>query len=310
MINKNLSFQITWDCDAKCAHCFQEHLNINLSLGKTLDLIKYMSSKYNLTHISFTGGEPFLRYDFLRKAIQFNKSLDIKSKVITNCKWCDSEELIYERINELIAYDLDQITISYDYFHSRYIPLENVLKLIKICNILKLDVVMYTSLSTATEEKTRSIIDKLKRETNFEVIYRWVIPPKNSKLKTMDTKEINDLPNSCSAQNIFTIWPNGEVLPCCSVGTSKMLSAGNLNYDGFEKLLNKRNNDIYKIIEHEGPKGVYYRLPHELQKLFRNNRYVNNCHLCSEIMNHPDTLMYLKEMKLDDIDIANKILLQ
>lgn len=310
MINNNLSFQITWDCDAKCAHCFQEHVNYNLSIDKTLELIKFMSNRYKLTHINFTGGEPFLRYDFLKEAIQFNKSLNLKSRVITNCKWCDSEELIYERLVELIANDLDLITISYDYFHSKYIPLDNILMFIKICNKLELDVVMYSSLSKATEQKTKDLIKELQSKTSFKVMYRWVIPPRNSKLKTTDTKKIEDLPNCCSAQNIFTMWPNGEVLTCCSVGTSKNLSVGNLNQNNFEELLNQRYSDLYKIIEYEGPKGVYERLPNEIKKLFKDKQYVNNCHFCSEIINHPATSNYLKHMRLNEFDIVNKILLQ
>ncbi|MGN4865158.1 radical SAM/SPASM domain-containing protein [Bacillus cereus group sp. MYBK132-2] len=310
MITNNLSFQITWDCDAKCAHCFQEHVNYNLSIEKTIELIKFMFSRYKLTHINFTGGEPFLRYDFLKEVMQFNNRLKLKSRVITNCKWCESEELIYERIEELTANGLDLVTVSYDYFHSRYIPLDNIIRFIKVCNEIGLDVVLYSSLSTATEQKTRALIKKLKSKTNFEVLYRWVIPPGKSKLKTMNTKKIEDLPNCCSIQNIYTIWPNGEVLTCCSVGTSKKLSVGNLNDDSFEDLLNRRcNNDIYKIIEHEGPKGIYDRLPNELKNLFSGKGYVNNCHFCSEIVNHPETFKYLQVMKINDIDIANKILL-
>lgn len=309
MISNIVSFQITWDCDAKCAHCFQEHVNYNLSVEKTMELIKFMSSRLKLTHINFTGGEPFLRYDFLREVIKFNKSLNLKSRVITNCKWCDSEELIYERLEELIANDLDQITISYDYFHSHYIPLDNIHKFIKICNKIGLDVVMYSTLSVATEQKTKALIEELQMTTNFKVKYRWVIPPRNSKLKTMDTKKIKDLPDCCSMQNIFTIWPNGEVLPCCSVGTSKNLLVGNLNEGNLEELLDQRlNDDIYKIIEHEGPKGIYDRLPNKLKTLYNDKQYVNNCHLCSELMNHPATSQYLKLMRLDDIDIASKIL--
>lgn len=308
MIHNTLSFQITWDCNARCMHCFQNHQDDNLSIDKTKELIDFTSSKFNLYSINFTGGEPFLRYEFLKEIIQFNNSLNLKSRVITNCKWCNSEEIIYERLGELIKNNLDMVTISYDYFHSHFISYRNILMFINACNTIGLKVVIYATLSKSTERKTKTLINDLQSKTKVKVLYRWLVPI-NSKIKTKTVK-IEDLPDCCSAQNIFTIWPSGEILPCCSVGTNANLSVGNINYDDIENLIvNRFDNHTLKILEHEGPKGIYHRLPNRMKVAFSKKGYVNCCHLCYELLNNIENNSYIERMQWNDIDIVDSILL-
>lgn len=106
-----VEIDVTSNCNAKCPFCFQgDHSTSDKTLSfeqiiNLLDELRVMGTYY----IGFSGGEPFLRDDFL-DIIRAAKKRGFKVSIITNGMLLNNEI-----IDELSKLFIDRITIS---FHS------------------------------------------------------------------------------------------------------------------------------------------------------------------------------------------------
>ncbi len=82
----------------------------------------YMSLNHGL---HFSGGEPFLNFKLLLKAVEIAETLKIPSTFVeTNCFWCKTDALIRERLQILKDNGLKGILISVNPFYTEYVPFE------------------------------------------------------------------------------------------------------------------------------------------------------------------------------------------
>jgi len=83
--------------------------------------------------LHFTGGEPFLNFDLLLKAVKTAHELRIPSTFVeTNCFWCIDEETTREKLTQLKDTGLNGILISVNPFTIEQIPFERTQRAIKI----------------------------------------------------------------------------------------------------------------------------------------------------------------------------------
>ncbi len=88
----------------------------------------------SLNHgLHFTGGEPFLNFDLLLKAVQIADEYSIPSTFVeTNCFWCHSDKITREKLNLLRSAGLRGILISVNPFYTEYVPFERTERCIEI----------------------------------------------------------------------------------------------------------------------------------------------------------------------------------
>ena len=83
--------------------------------------------------LHFTGGEPFLHFELLHRAVQMADELKIPSTFVeTNCFWCTNDEITRERLTLLRASGLRGILISVNPFYSEFVPFERTERCIQI----------------------------------------------------------------------------------------------------------------------------------------------------------------------------------
>jgi len=83
--------------------------------------------------LHFTGGEPFLNFELLLRAVQIAEELKIPSTFVeTNCSWCTKDEITRERLNELKVSGLRGILISVNPFYAEFVPFERTERCIRI----------------------------------------------------------------------------------------------------------------------------------------------------------------------------------
>jgi hypothetical protein len=83
--------------------------------------------------LHFTGGEPFLNFDLLLKAVVIADELGIPSTFVeTNCYWCRNDAETGERLQLLKENGLKGILISVNPFYAEYIPFERTKRCISI----------------------------------------------------------------------------------------------------------------------------------------------------------------------------------
>ena len=88
----------------------------------------------SLNHgLHFSGGEPFLNFELLLKAVEIAENLKIPSMFVeTNCFWCTTDKFTKERLMLLKAQGLRGILISVNPFYAEFVPFERTDRCIRI----------------------------------------------------------------------------------------------------------------------------------------------------------------------------------
>ena len=139
---------LTYQCTSECRHCMyacspkwngdwisQKDLEIVLSLlsGRIRPSPRGNQSVGLNYGLHFTGGEPFLNFDLLLKAVVIADELRIPSTFVeTNCYWCRNDGDTRERLQLLKETGLKGILISVNPFYAEYIPFERTKRCIRI----------------------------------------------------------------------------------------------------------------------------------------------------------------------------------
>ncbi|HYA03614.1 MAG TPA: radical SAM protein [Syntrophobacteria bacterium] len=139
---------LSYRCSAACRHCMygcspawnaewiaEEMLGNGLAqLAGKIQASQQGAKGVSLNYgLHFTGGEPFLNFDLLLKAVQIAEKLKIPSTFVeTNCFWCTSDEVTRERLSLLKASGLRGILISVNPFYAEFIPFERTERCVQI----------------------------------------------------------------------------------------------------------------------------------------------------------------------------------
>lgn len=83
--------------------------------------------------LHFTGGEPFLNFPVLLRAVEIARELEIPSTFVeTNCSWCTGAQSGKEKLALLKEAGLRGILISVNPFYAEYVPFERTERCMRI----------------------------------------------------------------------------------------------------------------------------------------------------------------------------------
>jgi hypothetical protein len=83
--------------------------------------------------LHFTGGEPFLNFELLLKAVELATAYAIPSTFVeTNSGWCIDDDSTRDKLQRLHDAGLNGIMISVNPFYAEYIPFERTARCIRI----------------------------------------------------------------------------------------------------------------------------------------------------------------------------------
>jgi len=138
---------LSYRCNSRCRHCIygcsqrwsgdwirEEDLEIILSrlAGKIRPSLRGPGSVGLNEGLHFTGGEPFLNFELLLKAIKIASGLRIPSLFVeTNCYWAENDKVTQEMLGLLKSAGLHGIMISVNPFYLEYVPFERTERAIK-----------------------------------------------------------------------------------------------------------------------------------------------------------------------------------
>lgn len=151
---------LSYKCSAACRHCIyacSQKWDANWISQEDLEKIleqlsgKILSSLYGPLTISlnyglhFTGGEPFMNFELLCKAVELSDHFKIPSTFVeTNCFWAVDEKSTKEKLKLLKKKGLRGIMISVNPFYLEYVPFERTERAIKASlNIFGNNVAVY-----------------------------------------------------------------------------------------------------------------------------------------------------------------------
>jgi hypothetical protein len=139
---------LSYKCSAECRHCiygcspkWSADWISEGDLEKILEqlAVRIMPGPYgpkttSLSHgLHFTGGEPFMNFDLLCRAVEIASGLRIPSLFVeTNCFWAVNDRVTIERLKLLKSRGLHGIMISVNPLYLEYVPFERTERAIRI----------------------------------------------------------------------------------------------------------------------------------------------------------------------------------
>ncbi|UCH50426.1 MAG: 4Fe-4S cluster-binding domain-containing protein [Chloroflexota bacterium] len=314
---------LSYQCNANCHHCMyacsprwkdwisEEEIKLLLTiLAEKIEPNPSGKSSVSLNcGLHFTGGEPFLNFDLLLKAVQMARQLDIPSTFVeTNCYWCLDNTGTKQKLEALKEGGLQGILISVNPFYLEYVPFERTERCIKIAS----EVFAYNTMVYQQEYyyrfkelgiKARLPLEeylKLEQGDLVKNVELFLMGRASYKLQKFYTKHPPDyFLNEPCLPPLVRNWHNhfdnyGNWIPGYCGGISlgnwhdlDRLCKQGLDLDEQPVLGFLIKQDFAGLIDYSRNFG--YEVPRE--------GYISKCHLCVDIRRYLTTKQEFKELK-------------
>ena len=303
---QTLVFSVTNRCPARCQDCpivYEEGPRHTLTVEEMIRIFDEVISWGTLKLVVFTGGEPFLLGDELRKIVAYVSSHNIFTRIVTNAYWATSNAVARRILEDFKEAGLTEINVSCDDYHQEFIPLEYI----KYANEAACDVGLPLLLAHRQKPGGRITMEYLSRYFGVDlkefqigkenpknnVILSGMNIPIKTHVESQDEAEseicktekpwIGPCP---SVLGEIIISSNKRVQICCGIASSsiKELYIGSLEEESLLSILKKGNNDlIANWLALEGPSSILEFVLSKDPTIDLPERYVNRCHLCNEL---------------------------
>ena len=114
-----LHLLLTYQCTFECDHCFvwgSPWQSGTMTLEKIREILDQAGEAGSIRWIYFEGGEPFMYYSILRKAVQLARQMGFKVGVVSNAYWATALEDAIEWLKPFAGL-VEDLSISSDLFH-------------------------------------------------------------------------------------------------------------------------------------------------------------------------------------------------
>jgi hypothetical protein len=320
---------LSYKCNAACRHCMygcspkwkadwisEENLvRIISQLAGKIQPSPYGQNNISLNHgLHITGGEPFLNFDLLCKAVEISSGFGIPSLFLeTNCFWCTDDETTREKLELLQDKGLKGIMISVNPFYLEYVPFEKTGRAVRIStevfgrNIMVYQVDYYRFFKLKGIKDKLSFSKYLQLENsayfarNIEFFFMGRAPYSlKGDLENIYPKYAADtLLNVPCSPPFLRSWHNhfdnyGNYIPGYCGGITlgdcreldELLKEG-IDLDEYPVLRYLAKEDMLGLLKFAGDLG-YVEI---------KDGYYSKCHLCVDIRKYLTTKGYFKELK-------------
>ncbi len=293
-----LSLLFTLRCNARCRHCsidsFGEKvrdMSVKAAL-RYIDEVADLSAEGDSLSVYLSGGEPFLRYQDLLTVVRHGKERGAEISCVTNGFWGKEEAVARQWAAELRTAGMTQVCFSLDDFHQEYIPLKSVLGALTACRQEGLCFAIKSAVTRNTHRLPQILgeLGNLLLDSYVPIQELAYVP----RVKTGDRIKKDEwllqegLPRDpCPEIGILAVLPNGVVFPCCGSGWTRQLVVGNALVEPIVDLMHKINDTaLFASLRDKGPA---FFVPYFTQAgcPLPQEQYVNRCHLCMTILDHP-----------------------
>lgn len=281
---------LTYECNLECDHCFvwgSSKQNGTMSLKNFSKVLQQAKNLDSLKWIYIEGGEPFLYYPILVKAVRMSTELNFNVGIVSNGYWATNLEDAEEWMRPFKGL-IQDFSISSDMYHWTEKYSQQAKNVRQVAELLNIPMYVIT-INQPEETCTETTIGKLKLGESA-VMYRGRAAEKLApKAVQHSWKSFTKCPYE-DLQNPERV----HVEPFGSLQICQGISIGNVFDTSLVQICETYNPIIHPIIGpilQGGPVELvrHYRLPHE-------ERYADACHLCYKArqslrMKFPDILM-------------------
>ena len=275
-------------CTAACEICcFSSNMDCTEKLDP--DVVKrYIYSAKELPFIKsmgFSGGEAFLYYDDLIEYIKCVKAIGKNATVTTNGFWASDGDSAREKLLELKAAGLDLLGVSYDEFHAKYIPAQNIINI--IIQSTEVGIPLKIQGCMLNDSKVGNWMEGLGfyiigRDFNFFPCYPTGAAEKNIS-ESRFVRENPIMNGVCRKDRACSIRFDGSIFPCCKILVNDTeLSVGNIYDEGMDAAKTMealRGNNILYVLRNYGFNFFVETARTELS-MELPERVIDFCELC------------------------------
>lgn len=278
-------------CDF-CCHAVEDYGPIKFKPDFAAELIRQAGEMPSVNIVVFTGGEPFLYYDQVRELIA-GKAPHLGARIVTAAHWATSKQAALDRLGPLVEAGLTELSISTDSSHQKYVPAQQAEWGMQAA----LELGLAGEFAGVFWNKDERIEDTIDVPAGALTVRGLVAPIGRAR-----RQEQNFGPDhydmgpqrfygcGISDRVDITVYPDGEVYPCCSGGFNieAKLSFGNAKTEPLSGIVSKMKRDAYTKLVIEAGLGPLYeiaelRFPHLLEHLPDPEQFTSICELCSAV---------------------------
>jgi hypothetical protein len=320
---------LSYKCNAACRHCMYacnarwkadwiSETDLEKMLSQLAGKIRpspYGHENIDLSHgLHFTGGEPFLNFDLLCRAVEMASGLGIPSLFVeTNCFWCRDETTARYKLLALREKGLHGIMISVNPFYLEYVPFERTERAVRISNeIFGYNAIVY-QLEYYRRFKALGIRDKVPFEQYLQLENR-VDFARNTEFFIMGrapyslTDELAELYPKYPAGRLVQLpcsppflrnWHNhfdnyGHYIPgfCGGITLGDCRELDTLLANGIDL----GEYPVLRYLVHEDLKGLLH-FTCDRGYLPDGDGYYSKCHLCTDVRKYLSAMDDFKELK-------------
>ena len=302
---KEVLFSPTSRCNLSCPHCNVMRIKEELA---TDIAIRFLAGckKAGIDRVGFTGGEPFLRPDFLIKVSReavLQKMLF--GKISTNGTWMKHPADCKRILEKLFQAGYDgNIAVSVDAFHRQ--DLRKIVRLINLSIAIwrRPDIVSIAAVVGSKEADTeqklrrlaamlhgrlinfRSTSSRIEMQGGFIRISRIALEPlgKAGLIKRAWGNKWFREDHCAGPGNIFFVLPTSDVSPCCGYANEHPgLCIGSIRKDSASKLLSnaERNRFVFTVFN-SGLSQIQKRLKSCGTRF--PGKTMNHCYFCNYLL--------------------------
>ena len=243
-----VGFMLSHACPLKCDFCCSTREVVGsrrISRAMMQDCMIRFAAEPSVQRFSFTGGEPFLYLADIEAAIAAARRAGVTQPIhiMTSAHWARDEGQVREILTRLRDLGLDNLGVSYDHEHARWVTPEQIRM---VCDVA-LELGIELNLLGTFWEEGETLDDLVPDLTARPGIrpHQSLVADVGRARKSWSWPRRRPIPNedkfSCGKPGTYSlsIYPDGEVYPCCSGGLQieGKLSCGNVNRDPAARII-------------------------------------------------------------------------
>ena len=293
-------------CALRCKHCGIKSGSDNdtfLDLKLLPPILEYAKNiGCQLVNIS-GGGEPFSIDLELKDIVKMISDQSMISRITTNGFWGYTMQNTLKRLEELNEVGLNQLFLSISEGHCEFVPIDYISNILLVSEKLGIQSCLYFLKLNDKQSIYSKVINQLSMESiPIPLSYEYPLIPVGRADENFSSNlylliDVNLLRGPClSMGKNICIHPDGNVTACAMIIANECnpLIFGNIYINSFDDIILKINNSpLVKWISLYGVVALKETIEHNTKIHFRDN-YVNICHLCSEIFQNEDALIFIE----------------
>jgi hypothetical protein len=240
----------------------------------------------------FTGGDPYLYIADIKAAVADARQAGVRQpfEIDTSGYWAKDEDQVRIVLRELKSLGLTIVSLSYDHEHAKWVTSEQLLTICRVSAELSLRVIVSGTFWNEGESLAALIPELLAMDVETQ---ENLVAPMGRAREHYGSGPRYGLDQaakeSCGRPGFYSlsIYPDGEVYPCCSGGFNieAKLSCGNVNRHSPETILYNAFTNFHVRLVKEFGWSVLYRLverdaPELMPDLPRFESVDSSCEIC------------------------------